>query len=134
MTPQVAEKLKSMEARYQELMRLVSDPSVQADQTAFRTHSKALVDLQQVVEGYGQWKELDAELRGHRELVAGNDPEMAALAKEEIPGLEASIDGLEQKLRLLLVPRDPNDDRNVVLEIRAGTGGDEAALFAGDLY
>src|SRR6188508_1333275 len=134
MTPQVAEKLKSMEARYQELMRLVSDPSVQADQTAFRTHSKALVDLQQVVEGYGQWKELDAERTGHRELVAGDDPEMAALAKEEIPALEAKLDALEQRLRLLLVPRDPNDDRNVVLEIRAGTGGDEAALFAGDLY
>jgi peptide chain release factor 1 len=134
MTPQVAEKLKSMEARYQELMRLVSDPSVQADQTAFRTHSKALVDLQQVVEGYGQWKELDAELRGHRELVAGSDPDMAALAKEEIPALEAKLETLEQRLRLLLVPRDPNDDRNVVLEIRAGTGGDEAALFAGDLY
>jgi peptide chain release factor 1 len=134
MTPQVAEKLKSMEARYQELMRLVSDPIVQGDQTAFRTHSKALVDLQQVVEGYGQWKELDAELTGHRELVAGNDPDMAALAKEEIPALESKLDALEQRLRLLLVPRDPNDDRNVVLEIRAGTGGDEAALFAGDLY
>src|SRR5687767_15608455 len=59
---------------------------------------------------------------------------MAALAKEEIPALESKLDALEQKLRLLLVPRDPNDDRNVVLEIRAGTGGDEAALFAGDLY
>jgi peptide chain release factor 1 len=133
MTPQVSEKLKSMEARYGELMRLVSDPMVQADQTVFRTHSKALVELQPVVEGYGQWKELDAERRGHRELVAGDDAEMAALAKEEIPALEAKLEALEQRLRLLLVPRDPNDDRNIVLEIRAGTGGDEAALFAGDL-
>jgi peptide chain release factor 1 len=134
MTPQVSEKLKSMEARYEELMRLVSDSGVQADQAAFRTHSKALVEMQPVVEGYRQWKELDAERTGHRELVAGDDPEMAALAKEEIPALEAKLDTLEQKLRLLLVPRDPNDDRNIVLEIRAGTGGDEAALFAGDLY
>lgn len=134
MTPQVNEKLRSMEARYEELMRLVSDSTVQADTSAFRTHSKALVEMQPVVEGYRQWLELDAELKGHRELVAGDDPDMAALAKEEIPSLEGKIEALEQRLRLLLVPRDPNDDRNIVLEIRAGTGGDEAALFAGDLY
>lgn len=134
MTSQVVEKLRSMEARYHELMRLVSDSTVQADQSAFRTLSKELVDLQQVVESYGRWKQLDTELRGHRELVGGDDPEMAALAKEEIPALEADVESLEQKLRLLLVPRDPNDDRNVVMEIRAGTGGDEAALFAADLF
>jgi peptide chain release factor 1 len=134
MTPQVAEKLKSMEARYEDLMLMVSDPAIQSDQTAFRTHSKALVELQPVVEGYREWRELDAELSGHRELVAGDDAEMAALAKEEIPQIETKIEALEQRLRLLLVPRDPNDDRNIVLEIRAGTGGDEAALFASDLF
>jgi len=134
MTPQVSEKLRSMEARYEELMRMVSDPAIQADQTAFRTHSKALVEMQPVVEGYRQWRELDTELAGHRELMAGDDSEMAALAKEEIPALESRLEALEHRLRLLLVPRDPNDDRNIVLEIRAGTGGDEAALFAADLF
>jgi peptide chain release factor 1 len=134
MTSQVTEKLRSMEARYEELMRLVSDSGVQSDASAFRTHSKALVELQPVVETYREWKDNDAEIRGHRELMGGDDAEMASLAKEELPGLETRAEDLEQKLRLLLVPRDPNDDRNVVLEIRAGTGGDEAALFAGDLF
>jgi peptide chain release factor 1 len=90
--------------------------------------------LQPVVETYREWKEIDSEIRGHRELMSGDDAEMAALAKEEIPALEDQAEKLEQQLRLLLVPRDPNDDRNVVLEIRAGTGGDEAALFSGDLF
>ncbi len=134
MTPQVSEKLKSMEARYEELMRMVSDPAIQADQTTYRTHTKALVELQPVVEGYQLWRGLDRQLAENRELAGGDDAEMTALAKEEIPGLEARIDTLEGKLKLLLVPRDPNDDRNVVLELRAGTGGDEAALFAADLY
>ena len=134
MTSQVTEKLRSMEARYEELMRLVSDSGVQADASAFRTHSKALVELQPVVETYREWKDNDAEIRGHRELMSGNDAEMAALAKEELPALEGRSEDLEQKLKILLVPRDPNDDRNIVLEIRAGTGGDEAALFSGDLF
>lgn len=123
-----------MEARYEELMRMVSDPAIQADQTTYRTHTKALVELQPVVEGYQLWRTLDRQLAENRELADSDDAEMVALAKEDIPGLETRIETLEGKLKLLLVPRDPNDDRNVVLELRAGTGGDEAALFAGDLY
>ena len=134
MTPQVSEKLKSMEARYEDLMLMVSDPAIQADQAAFRTHSKALVELQQVVEPYREWLALDRQLAENRELAQSDDAEMAALSKEEIPGLEARLAALEATIRLLLVPRDPNDDRNIVLEIRAGTGGDEAALFAADLF
>ena len=134
MTPQVSEKLKSMEARYEDLMLMVSDPAIQADQAAFRTHSKALVELQQVVEPYREWLALDRQLAENRELAQSDDAEMAALSKEEIPGLEARLAALEAAIRLLLVPRDPNDDRNIVLEIRAGTGGDEAALFAADLF
>jgi peptide chain release factor 1 len=134
MTPQVSEKLRSMEARYEDLMLMVSDPAIQSDQTAFRTHSKALVELQPVVERYREWIALDRQLAENRDLAGSDDREMAALAKEEIPGLEARLAALEGELRLLLVPRDPNDDRNIVLEIRAGTGGDEAALFAADLF
>ncbi len=134
MTPQVSEKLEAMEAQYEALMRQVSDPAVQADQTAYRTHSKALADLQEAVEGYRRFQALARQLKENRELEQGDDPEMSALAKEEIPGLEQELAALEDSLRLLLVPKDPNDDRSIVLEIRAGTGGDEAALFAGDLY
>ncbi len=134
MTPHVREKLRSLEARYNDLVHLVSDPAVQADTTAYRTHSKALAELQAAVDGHREWSRLDRQLAEHRELAAGDDPEMAALAKEELPGLEARMTALEDELRLLLVPRDPNDNRNIVLEIRAGTGGDEAALFAADLY
>ncbi|MCR4374063.1 MAG: peptide chain release factor 1 [Acidobacteria bacterium] len=134
MTPQVSDKLKSMDARYEDLMLMVSDPAIQADQAAFRTHSKALVELQQVVEPYREWLALDRQLAENRELAQSEDAEMAVLSREEIPGLEARLAALEAAIRLLLVPRDPNDDRNIVLEIRAGTGGDEAALFAADLF
>ena len=92
MTPQVSEKLKSMEARYEELMRMVSDPAIQADQTTYRTHTKALVELQPVVEGYQLWRALDRQLAENRELADSDDAEMVALAKEEIPGLEARIE------------------------------------------
>jgi peptide chain release factor 1 len=123
-----------MAARYEELLRMVSDPAVQSDPAAYRTLSKSVVELQPVVEAYELWQKLDRQLVENRELAGGDDAEMAALAKEEIPGLESRLTDLEGKLRLLLVPKDPNDDRNIVLELRAGTGGDEAALFAADLY
>ena len=133
MTPQVLDKLKQMVAKYDELTRLVSEPSVQADPPTYRTHSKAIAELQDLVDAYAQYTGLVRELDDNRALAAG-DPEMKALADDEIATLEPRIDKLEGTLRTLLVPRDPNDDRNVVLEIRAGTGGDEAALFAGDLF
>jgi peptide chain release factor 1 len=134
MTPQVREKLKLEEARYNMMLAQVSDPAVQSDAAAYRKLSKELSELQPVVEGFRDWLKLDQQAAENRELAQGDDAEMAAMAKEELPGLDAQLEALEGRLRLLLVPRDPNDDRNVVLEIRAGTGGDEAALFAGDLY
>ena len=132
MTPQVQEKLKSIEAKYEDLMRLVSDPAVQADPPKYRTHTKALADLQDLIDRYGEYKQASASLADAKEMAA--DPDMAALAADEIATLEPKLAKLEDEIRVLLVPRDPNDDRNVVLEIRAGTGGDEAALFAGDLF
>lgn len=134
MTPQVREKLKALGATYEELMRLVSDPAVQSDATAYRTHSKALSDIQPAVDGFREYEQLERQLAENRELAGGDDADLAAMAEEEIPGLTARLTALEEELRILLVPKDPNDDRNIVLEIRAGTGGDEAALFAGDLY
>jgi len=134
MTPQVRDKLKAIEAKYEDQLRKVGDPAVQADQAAYRTLSKALVETQPVVEGYRAWLALERQLAENRELAGGDDADMAALAREEIPALESRMTALEEQLRLLLVPKDPNDDRDVVLELRAGTGGDEAALFAADLF
>jgi peptide chain release factor 1 len=134
MTPQVLEKLKAVEARYEELTRLVSDPAVQADPPTYRTHSKALFEMQDTVDRFREFQAADRELREAQELAGSGDAELRELAAEEIAGLQKRLDALDVELRALLVPKDPNDDRNVVLEIRAGTGGDEAALFAADLF
>jgi peptide chain release factor 1 len=134
MTPQMMGKLKAVETRYEQLLTLVSDPSVLSDASAYKTHSKALAEARPLVEKYREYGQLTDELTQARDLAASGDAEMKALADEEIKGLEPRLTALEEDLRILLVPRDPNDDRSVVLELRAGTGGDEAALFAADLF
>ena len=134
MTPQVLEKLKSVAARYEDLARLLSDPAVQSDATAYRTHAKALAEVEPLVEHYHEHQRAEAQLAEAREVAASGDPEMKALAQEEIEELEKKLARIADEVRVLLIPRDPNDDRNILLEIRAGTGGDEAALFAADLF
>ncbi len=134
MTPQTADKLKSSETRYNELMELVASPAVQADPPTYRTHSKALAELQPLVEKYHTYQRAVAELAEVREVASSGDAEMRALADDEIRGLEVRITRYEEELRVLVIPKDPNDNRNVLLEIRAGAGGDEAALFASDLF
>jgi peptide chain release factor 1 len=134
MNPQVAGKLKAMETRYEQLMQLVSDSSVQADPPAYRTHSKALFEIQPLVEKAREYRALEQQLVEARELASGGDKEFKALADEEAARIEPRLAALAEEIRVLLIPRDPNDDKNVVLEIRAGTGGDEAALFASDLF
>lgn len=134
MTPQVLDKLKSVSARHEQLMRLVSDASIQADPPTYRTHTKALAEIQPLVDRFREHQELEAQLKDARELEASGDAEMKAMAKEEADGLQHRLDRLFEEIRVLLIPRDPNDEKNVMVEIRAGTGGDEAALFAGDLF
>jgi peptide chain release factor 1 len=134
MTPQTHEKLKTVTARYEDLTRLVSDSAVQADPPTYRTHTKALAEIEPLVDSYRQFRQLEAELADARELAEAGDADMKALAKEEIGRLERQVETLEERIKILLIPKDPNDNRNVVLEIRAGTGGDEAALFASDLF
>ena len=95
---------------------------------------RELARLEPVVNAIRAWDDVQASLRSTREMADDPDEEVRAMAREELTSLEARAAALEAELRLLLVPRDPNDDRNVILEVRAGTGGDEAALFAGDLY
>jgi peptide chain release factor 1 len=126
------DKLSAVEAQYERLMAEMADPAVQGDTAKFRAHSKALSDIQPLVERFGEYKKVVAELTATEEML--KDPDMRELAQAELPSLEARRDQLLADLRLLLVPKDPNDAKNVVLEIRAGAGGDEAALFAADLF
>ena len=126
------EKLASVEARYDQLSTEMADPAVQADSTKFRTHSKALAEMQPLVDAYREYKGIAEQIAATEELL--KDPDMRELAKEEMAGLQLRRDALLADLRLLLIPKDPNDQKNVMLEIRAGTGGDEAALFAADLF
>ena len=126
------DKLTSVEARYDQVMAEMADPAVQADTTRFRNHSKALSEMQPLVEQFREYKDVLAQIATTQELV--RDPDMRELAQEELASLEARREALLADIRVLLVPKDPNDAKNVVLEIRAGTGGDEAALFASDLF
>jgi peptide chain release factor 1 len=128
------DKLLSVESKYDDLLTLLGDATVQADQAQYRTHAKALAEIEPVVEKFRTYKAVVSEITQAEELAAGDDAEMQALAQEELPGLKARAESLLAEIRILLIPKDPNDEKNVVLEIRAGTGGDEAALFAADLF
>jgi peptide chain release factor 1 len=126
------DKLAAVEARYDQLMAEMADPAVQGDSTRFRSHSKALAEIQPLVERFREYKAVVEQIVATEELM--KDPDMRELAQEELGALEQTRDALLADIRILLVPKDPNDEKNVVLEIRAGTGGDEAALFASDLF
>jgi peptide chain release factor 1 len=128
-------KLAEVEARYEELNRLLADPVVLTDQNRLRDVAKEHREVEDLVEIYRSYRHLETQIQDNKELISdGEDPELSELAKEELPELEAELRNLTDKINLLLMPKDPNDDKNVLLEIRAGTGGDEAALFAGDLF
>jgi peptide chain release factor 1 len=127
------DKLQSVESRYEELMMRMADPSVQSDPSEYRTVAKSVSDIEPLVEKYREFKALSAEVAQAEELAASGDAEMQELAAEELKTLVPRRDALLSEIKVLLIPKDPNDEKNVVLEIRAGTGGDEAALFAADL-
>ena len=128
------DKLERVEQRYRTLMGLVSDAAVQADPAEYRTHTKALAEIQPLVDKFRDYKAVETEIEQARELVGGDDPEMRDLAKQELRELGGRREALLAEIKVLLLPKDPNDERNVVLEVRAGAGGDEAGLFAGDLF
>lgn len=128
------EKLEEVVDRFREVEGLLADPAVVTDQEKFRSLTKEHADLSTVVEVYDAWRRVESDIGGNRELLQDADPEMREMAKEELPGLEEQQVALSEQLKVLLLPTDPNDDKNIILEIRAGTGGDEAALFAGDLF
>jgi peptide chain release factor 1 len=128
------DRLVEIERRFEELERLVVDPAVIADRRAFATLARERSQLQETVDMFRERRGVAEEAASHRELFDDADPELREIARAEMPGLEARLAALDERLKLLLLPRDPNDERNTVLEIRAGTGGDEAGLFAADLF
>jgi peptide chain release factor 1 len=130
------EKLAELEAKYEELTTQLSAPSVLGDPARYQKTAKARAELSEIVDKFREWKSLQKSLLDTKTLLeeSSSDPEMKALAHEEFTQLEAQQDKAEQELKVLLLPKDPNDEKNVVLEIRAGTGGDEATLFAQEVF
>jgi peptide chain release factor 1 len=128
------DKLLNVENKYDELMTKLGTAELQSDAAEYRRSAKMLSELEPLVQKFREYKAVDQDIKGAQELVNGNDAEMRDLAREELKTLETRRDGLLQELKILLIPKDPNDEKNVILEVRAGTGGDEAALFAGDLF
>ncbi len=131
----VLERLQSLEDRYNKLNELLSDPEIISDPNKLREYSKEQSDLEDAVVAYREYKNTVSELKDAKEMMEDNlDDEMLEMVRMEIEALTEKNDQLEEQLKILLLPKDPNDDKNVIMEIRAAAGGDEAALFAGDLY
>jgi peptide chain release factor 1 len=128
------DKLQSEEARYEQLLQLLGTSEVQSDPTEYRKHAKAAAEVEPLVNRFRDYKTIVQEIAQTEELAAGGDPDMRELAREELKSLVARREALLGELKVLLIPKDPNDEKNIVLEIRAGTGGDEAALFAAELF
>ena len=129
------ERLSSVEEKYEELNKLLSDPEVVADYTKVQQYAKEQSVMREVVELAREYREVIKEISELRDMVRSeSDPELLSLAKDEQATLEGKKENAEEKLRRALVPKDPNDDKNVIIEIRAGTGGEEAGLFAQNLY
>ncbi|MEW8970457.1 peptide chain release factor 1 [Mesobacillus jeotgali] len=129
------DRLQSVEDRYERLNELLSDPEVVNDSKKLREYSKEQSDIQETVMAYREYKEVKEQLTDAKAMLEEKlDAEMREMVKEEISELEPRIEELEARIKVLLIPKDPNDDKNVIMEIRGAAGGDEAALFAGDLY
>jgi len=133
MLTSIQTRLDQVQERMQEVAMLMAEPDAANDSQHFQALAREYGQLEPVVSVYQQWQQVHADLQTAHEMLAGNDAEMQAMARDEINENKTLQTGLEAQLQILLLPKDPNDDRNVYLEVRAGTGGDEAAIFAGDL-
>lgn len=127
------DKLDFILEKYEELAIKVSDPDIIANQSLWQKHMKEMSDIEPVVGKYKEYKKAKEELAELKNMLADSDEELREMAKLEIPELEDTLENLEKGMKILLLPKDPNDDKSVILEIRAGVGGDEAGLFAADL-
>ncbi len=129
------EKLDQIESRYDEMTQQLSSAEVHSDSARYQKLAKTHADMGEIVSKYREWKEIEKELQGAKQLLNEvEDAEMKQMAHEEERALESRRETVERELKILLIPKDPNDEKNVILEIRAGTGGDEASLFAGELF
>ncbi len=128
------EKLDQLEARYEDLTRQLGSLEVISDGSLYQKTAKAHADLQELVDTYRDYKAARQELAGARAMTSETDPDLRTMAEEELARLEPHVQDLEARLRTLLLPKDPNDEKNIILEIRAGTGGDEASLFAAEMF
>ncbi|MBN6885027.1 peptide chain release factor 1 [Cytobacillus horneckiae] len=129
------DRLQSVEDRYERLNELLSDPEIVNDPKKLREYSKEQSDIQDTVDTYREYKDVYEQFKDAKAMLEEKlDADMREMVKEELAELETSVEDLEGRLKILLIPKDPNDDKNVIMEIRGAAGGDEAALFAGDLY
>src|SRR3954468_12467554 len=129
------EKLVHIETKYQELTDALSSPEVMGDSNKYQKTAKAHAEISEIYEKYREYKDLKQGIKDSSEMLASEtDAELREYAQQELTQLEERLVKVEEELKLLLVPKDPNDERNVILEIRAGTGGDEASLFAAELF
>jgi len=131
---QFVQKLEQLEKRFEELTHQMADPGVISDGERYRKVTKEQSELSELVGKYREWKQVDDSLSQARGMLQENDAELKAMAEEEVARLTPEQTRLEEEIKILLLPKDPNDDKNVVLEIRAGTGGDEATLFAAEVF
>ncbi|MBZ9557235.1 MULTISPECIES: peptide chain release factor 1 [Modicisalibacter] len=134
MKASLRQRLESLQDRFEELAALLAEPEVIGDQARFRDYSREYAELESLVEAWQAYRATEGDIEAAEQLCADSDAEMREMAEEELREGRDRLAALEERLKQLLVPRDPDDHRNVFLEIRAGTGGDEAALFAGDLF
>lgn len=134
MKASIQHRLESLCERYEELSALLSDAEVIADQTRFREYSREYSELESVTQSFARWQQAVEDLASAEQMLQEDDAEIREMAREEMESARAQIQTLEAELQILLLPKDSNDHRNVFLEIRAGTGGDEAAIFSGDLF
>ncbi len=129
------ERLDQLEEKFDKLSKLMSDPAIVADQKKYREHAKMFSELEEVVGKYREHKKINGELLQAKEMVrTAGDEELRKLAEEEVGQLTGKLSQLEEEIKVLLLPKDPNDEKNVILEVRAGTGGEEAALFAQEIF
>ena len=129
------EKLEKIKARFDEVTQLLGDPNVLSDPEKYRELARERSDLEEIVRIYNRYRRIEKEIQGNREILEETkESELHSIAENELKELEQTASELEQQLKALLVPRDPNDGKNAIMEIRAGTGGEEAALFAADLF
>ncbi|CCU71272.1 peptide chain release factor 1 [Thalassolituus oleivorans] len=134
MKPSILQKLEQLRDRYEEIGYLLSSPEIISNQDKFRTLSKEYSELEDVAAAYTSYEQAQQDLEEAKALASDPDPEMRAMGEEEIESSRERLEALEADIEILLLPKDPDDGRNVIVEVRAGTGGDEAAIFAGDLY